>query len=739
MTVKKLLSISSLVGLTAIMPACNQEADDGRDLLRTRYITAYAGGGDLQISRSAIDPTQYAEGAVGILWTPDDAIGVYSENETNIKFTNQSAASQGRTKFAGAISGSPMYAYYPYSEENDGLSADNLKGCLPLRQAYDPATGLIQGDWKRGVVREGAADEFDFVHIFSLFKISVNATGSAMSGETLRKVTMTLPETRTLGGDFTFNATNGAYSMPHTSNSNSVTLEWSGNGILVSGAALTGYLSCAPDIKADDQIAIEIVTDKRKASFTAHAAYDFEPGMIYSFKLTLTELAEKYDVVFEETSDEPEEEETANCYMITSAGAHDFNACVIGNGAKGIIPGAGFHTENPRINPRSAKLLWEDTRGFVTDVALKDGRVSYVTTGNLGNAVIAVYSGDNATGDILWSWHIWGVGSELPEDYEISTKGGQKFMIMDRSIGASPSTDAQRLNTARVPEEESAVIGAMLYQWGRKDPIPNCGVYYVDGVETDIASSYPLFEPATPEECTIRASISNPDKMIKNGASGDWLGADLELLWGDAKFSGKLDNGAWTNKKTIYDPSPMGYRVPSYYTYTDFMAINSTSYQLKGVSSMSEGVPTLSTLLNCVISAEKSGTVNRYLPKGLHMSSIGKDATGSSPMFGYGIYFKRDASDADGNFYAQSGYRVGSNGSRQNYGVSSYYWLSCGNVSNTSGKAALSIGWFAWRTSAYNTGVDKGLPQGNAGVVGKINVQDFTAARNAAAVRCVRE
>lgn len=738
MTFKTFLSILFPLSAISILPACKENAEvDDEHLQNLHYITAYAEASPLD-SRSAIDPSKYAEDAVGILWMPDDEIGVYSVSETNVKFANQSSSPQGRTKFAGSLSDMPTYAYYPYTEANAGANVDNLNGTLPLTQTYDPSTGIIQGDWKRGVPRQGAGDEFDFMHLFSLFKISVNATGSALSGETLRKVTMTLPDTRTLGGNFTFNAANGAYNMPHTTDSNTITLEWHGNGTLVPGATLTGYLSCAPDIKADDEIMIEIFTDKRKASFTAHTAYDFEPGMVYSFKLTLTELAEKYDVALEEVGAEPEEE-TANCYMITSAGTHDFNASVIGNGAKGIIAGAGFHTEDPRINPKSAKLLWEDTNGFVTDVTLKKGRVHYNTTSNLGNAVIAVYSGDNATGDILWSWHIWGVGPNLPLDYEISTKGGHRFSIMDRSIGALPSTDAQRLSTTRVEDEEKAVISSMLYQWGRKDPIPNGEVYYVDGVETDIASSYPLYEPAGQDESTIAASILNPDKMIKNGASADWLGADIELLWGDAKFSGNADNGRWTNVKTIYDPSPVGYRVPSYYTYTDFMANNSTSYQLKGVMSMSENVPTLSTILNCVISVEKSGSTDRYLPKGIHMSSIGKDVTGSNPMFGYGIYFKRDASDSVGNFFAQSGYRSGLNGSRQNYGISSYYWLSCGNVTNTSDKAVLNIGWFAWRTSAYNTGVDKGLPQGNAGVVGKINVQDFTSARNAAAVRCVRE
>lgn len=108
---------------------------------------------------------------------------------------------------------------------------------------------------------------------------------------------------------------------------------------------------------------VKVVTDKRIASFSAHAAYDFAASAIYTFDLNMVVLEQTFDVTYELIPVEPEEE-TANCYMITTAGEHDFKATVIGNGEKGIIPGAGFHTEDPYIDPKSARLLWEDTEGL---------------------------------------------------------------------------------------------------------------------------------------------------------------------------------------------------------------------------------------------------------------------------------------------------------------------------------------------------------------------------------------
>lgn len=692
-------------------------------------------------SRTAIDNTQYEGGHVGILWTSDDAIGVYGGTVKNARFGCSASTPTGRAEFTGSCA-SPQYAYYPYSLGNDGKDVTSLTGSLPAEQTYNSATGTLDGDYKYGRPRTDADNEFDFTHIFSLFRFEIEATGTPLAGETLQSVSLQLPQNRQLAGDFTFNATDGTYAFTGNT-SNTVTMKWSNTPSLASGRTYTAYMSAAPDLHADDAVVITVLTDKHKATFTKAIAYDFAANSVYTFRLRLSDFAEEMNV--EEVAPEPEEE-TANCYMITSAGMHDFKATVIGNGQKGIIPGAGFHTDDATIAPVSAKLLWEDVKDFISDVELRNGRVYYKTTTNTGNAVIAVYDGPDATGNILWSWHIWGVGDTLPGTYDYTTKGGVVNQIMDRDLGAFPATDEQRLQTTRVEADEDVVLRAMLYQWGRKDPMPNSIKRYVDGVETDL-TAFPVWKGASQEEHTIAASIQHPMELInryEGNSDGDWLGTDVELLWGDAKFSGSNASGRWTNVKTIYDPSPVGYRVPGYYTFDSFIPVNKNSSDLKGVSSYStvDGVkvPSLASYIDCVI--ETVGT-SSWLPKGMHKTLIGKAAgstSNSDKIFGYGIYMKRNADDTEGAYYAATGYLFPNvtNEHRTDFAKRSYRWLSCGAVTNTTGKGNLYLGHFYWKTSSYSSGVDAGL-NGGSGVNGSVKTQNSSYPWCAYAIRCVKE
>lgn len=108
---KKTVLTAATVSLTMLC-ACNADNEEFATPLARRTIIANADLATGQ-SRSAIDPRVYADGAVGILWTPDDAIGVFSASENNVEFKNEADAPVGRTGFTGTMSDEPLYAYYP--------------------------------------------------------------------------------------------------------------------------------------------------------------------------------------------------------------------------------------------------------------------------------------------------------------------------------------------------------------------------------------------------------------------------------------------------------------------------------------------------------------------------------------------------------------------------------------------------------------------------------------------------
>ena len=102
-------------------------------------------------------------------------------------------------------------------------------------------------------------------------------------------------------------------------------------------------------------------------------------------------------------------ESYANCYIAENVGTYSFNGAIMGNGAEGIIhdpshenPDYSFEkadgtlmvkAEGAGIDPKSAKLLWQDVEGLITQVAFNNNRVEFITSGSqgFGNAVIAVY------------------------------------------------------------------------------------------------------------------------------------------------------------------------------------------------------------------------------------------------------------------------------------------------------------------------------------------------------------
>ena len=153
-------------------------------------------------------------------------------------------------------------------------------------------------------------------------------------------------------------------------------------------------------------------------------------------------------------------ESYANCYIAENVGTYSFNGAIMGNGAEGIIhdpshgnPDYSFEkadgtqmvkAEGAGIAPKSAKLLWQDVEGLITQVAFNNNRVEFITSGSqgFGNAVIAVYDNVDPNANdakVLWSWHIW--CAPRPSDRCIhSESGGTIYTFMDRNIGAVSDT-----------------------------------------------------------------------------------------------------------------------------------------------------------------------------------------------------------------------------------------------------------------------------------------------------------
>ena len=257
-------------------------------------------------------------------------------------------------------------------------------------------------------------------------------------------------------------------------------------------------------------------------------------------------------------------EGTANSYIADrGAGSYSFTATIMGNGVDGIIDEGKFEDASgniltkaggANIHPLSAKLLWQDTDELVEQVALVNGRVQVKMGRSRGNAVIAVYDKTNPNAEdakVLWSWHLWCTPVPQIIEYTASRYTGNEYKVMDRNLGATAT------------KAYLGTVQGLHYQWGRKDPFSGSLTY--DGVKTilyDVRSSASEVESTNDESVTVAKSINTPNILRLRGGMGiSWCEtSDMKYLWGNTE----TDNYYYPSStiKTIYDPCPVGYKVP---------------------------------------------------------------------------------------------------------------------------------------------------------------------------------
>ena len=262
-----------------------------------------------------------------------------------------------------------------------------------------------------------------------------------------------------------------------------------------------------------------------------------------------------------------DDEGTANCYIAPQLGtSYSFDATVTGNGRT---------TTNIRpsgLSGVSTRVLWETgtVRGaIIKDAEYQSGRIVFTTGSSRGNAVIGLF---DASGNCIWSWHIWSVDYD-PAAAAQTYKSGTVFM--DRNLGAL-TTDCTR------PESRG-----LYYQWGRKDPMiyPSlfrsnqwnepiradavyaAGFEYAESHPRDVASPYDIMtvEWATAHPTTYMDGAFFEDWEEWTSVS-DWLHARNSNLWGN-RTTGKTI--VMATDKSIYDPCPPGWRVPDLADFRD--------------------------------------------------------------------------------------------------------------------------------------------------------------------------
>ena len=251
------------------------------------------------------------------------------------------------------------------------------------------------------------------------------------------------------------------------------------------------------------------------------AMYYFYPYAINAYGESRTSVSE-FTLAYVDLS----EKGTSNCYIVNNSGKYIFNASVKGCSVESVG------------TIESAEVLWETkntteavtTGEIISSVSVSGNNVLFEVPSTMvpGNAVIAV---KDAAGTILWSWHIW-VTDYVPNE-TVQVYGGE-YAMMDRNLGA--------LNV----NHGDVLSFGMFYQQGRKDPFVGCG----DINAKEFAVTAPAGIITYQSGGSTAESIANPNIVL-----------------------GSYDS-RWSDEKNMYDPCPVGWKVPSSSAWSSF----STSY-----------------------------------------------------------------------------------------------------------------------------------------------------------------
>ena len=442
---------------------------------------------------------------------------------------------------------SDVYAYYPYMEIED---VDEQPFSVATDQNADNAYESSDFLWAKaeGVAQEDGEVSLQMKHAMSRLVVKIMA-GEDYVGSLPADATVHLHSTVT---DARISLANGSVVKYAHGGTHSIKMRNLGVSSFAEGDAVVYEAVVVPQMLETSVPLLEI--NSKSVSYLLEDMFNFKPGVSYTYTAVLntSTTAIRIDIGCstddwnnmgsggDTGSDEGGGEDdgidlsaytdlsvegSANCYLVKTLGNYKFKA-VRGN------------SDNTVGNVKGVEVLWEsfgtdvkpDVGDLVTNVGYKNGYIYFSTPeifGN-GNASIAVR---NSKGVILWSWHIW-CSQEGWNDHVYPNNVGT---MMDRNLGATSATPGD--------------IGAfgLLYQWGRKDPF--MGACAMSG--TTLAASTGSWATVTNSQ-TIDYAEENPMTFI----------ASYEWCTGAGGGTSDYTKRWMESVKTMYDPCPVGYRVP---------------------------------------------------------------------------------------------------------------------------------------------------------------------------------
>lgn len=450
-----------------------------------------------------------------------------------------------------------FYAHYPYSTDDGNISSSFVgTSTVPTLTFTQPASAdidLLVTETSTIDCATRESDKVSFKMKHALAKVNFLFNNSSSSAITVQKLSFTVNN-----GKGTFQhkyTTDGlpSWSITATSSAVTVTKDLGAEQTIAAGSStqvdgFTSYvLPCT--------VSSFVLGDK---TYTPSEEVQLVAGMEYNITFnangTTTITLDKDD---------------ANCYMVAppstegSSTTHDF---IISDRINLFWGGYGY--ENVAANTLGGKddsfntnILWQQLRDndgntkttgitFSKEYNSSDnkwhGKVTVPYGIASGNALLSVSKTVGTKDVTLWSWHIW------ITDYDPSVDlKGKGYTVMDRNLGARDTV--YHANSGNTNDD------VLYYQFGRKDPFRATD----DNTKTNAV--------ATSDDAAgtdMAYAVNNPQTLIIKGSNNGWWTYNNKynptkpgfMIWQDPEAT-------TTGKKSLFDPSPAGWKVPEASSY----------------------------------------------------------------------------------------------------------------------------------------------------------------------------
>ena len=267
-----------------------------------------------------------------------------------------------------------------------------------------------------------------------------------------------------------------------------------------------------------------------------------------------------------------------------------------------------------------------------------------------GNAVVAVTKGSGASKTVVWSWHLWFAPKDALDKIKVTNHQNVDYYFTKETLGWKPTqwsgSTYSIAHTVKVKVEQTVANNGTkqvseftitqnpgsvkkgvttLYQFGRKDAFP--GVATADIKQGSITNAG--------DNMSIQNGILHPDSYYIWGSNWAFNYRYYNLWSADNTVTG--DNNVGNDNpvvKTVYDPCPVGFKMPASNAFTGFTA-----------------------------DGQNGGTMN-------------VDGTDNVSKYqnNFGHNFWTSSSKTATIYFPASGYRGSADASLYNVGIGGYYW-----------------------------------------------------------------